>query len=102
MTDNEKENIVTIDEMVQEVLENAQEKGLWDKVDLSRFYAHLMSEVCEALAECSAYGTERNEQLELADVVLMVMSYFGKQEWDLKSALLEKMKINKARSHVED
>jgi len=119
----------TLNELVTDVHQTAVEKGWWDGGDRNPLELHMLmvTEVAEA-TECARsdlptiyaevpgpndlpiHTTDidriisevlkpEGEAIELADVVIRIMDYFGKKDWDLNEAIEMKIAFNKTRPH---
>lgn len=101
---------MNINEWTKEIHQNAVNKGWWEE---DRPFAEVIalchSELSEALEEYrNGHGANTiyflNEKpegiaIELADVVIRIMDFFGKHEMDLESAIRIKHGYNKTRPY---
>ena len=98
-----------------EIHQMAVEKGWWavkgDLDGLARtpleIHALIHTEVAEATEEvrngkpdcyCGDDGKPEGEAVELIDVIVRVLDYFGAKGWDADVIMREKIKYNKTRS----
>jgi NTP pyrophosphatase (non-canonical NTP hydrolase) len=99
-----------LNDLVQEAHRNARIKGWWTE-PRSPLEIHMLmvSEIAEA-TECVRHGTPpvyvdeetgklEGEAVELVDVLIRLLDYFGYKEWDLETVLKAKMEYNEGRSY---
>lgn len=102
--------MMTIKELIIRAHQTATEKGFWEQIySPLHYHALIISEIAEATEE-ARLGTQPayidhngnkpcGELIELADAMIRIADYCGKQGWDLERALDEKMKYNETRSY---
>lgn len=99
----------SINEIVREVYENAKDKG-WHEQPRSALEIHMLivSEIAEATEAVRSNisplmynenGKPEGEIIELADVVIRIMDYFGSKGWNLEQAISIKHDYNKRRPY---
>lgn len=101
-----------IDQTVQQVHALAVTKGWWDWEGEQRqplaLHMLMVTEVAEASEQVRDGNPEiwlrhdgkpEGEAIELADCVIRIMDYFGRQGWSLEKALRMKMEFNEGRPH---
>lgn len=94
-----------------EIYKEAVKKGLWEGRDFNSFISDLHAEVSEAYEEHKrgrhvneVYYSENGKKpegiaIELADVVLMIMSFCGKENIDIEGAMTAKVAYNRTRPY---
>jgi hypothetical protein len=96
-----------INETVKSAYVSATVKGLWGLCPSTiGFYNNLAEELSEARNEInnidpirtSSTGVPAGEAIELADMIILIMSYFGKRGWNLEDAIRIKMDYNEKRN----
>lgn len=93
---------VSLNELRDEIYEDAVAHGLWEWADTYENRPDLQSECAqlvwnEALELDEAYKTTESYIEELADIVIVCMSIAGKLGIDIDAAVRKKMAINKER-----
>lgn len=93
------------EEMQAEVHHIAQTKGWWDTDrPAGEIIALIHSELSECLEACrKGYPSDKhlphrdNAVVELADAVIRIMDWAGRQGWDVAGALCDKVEFNRSR-----
>lgn len=100
----------TINELVQEAHKNAIDHGWWlDNRSFGEIIALMHSELSEALEEYRN-GKQMNEvyviegkpegiPIELADCIIRIFDFCGRNKIDLQKAIAVKMKYNESRPY---
>lgn len=100
----------TIEELVKDINQNANEKGWWDKErSFGDFISLCHSELSEALEEhrngrCNSeiyYAGVKPEgiPIELADVIIRIFDFCGEHYIDIENAIKIKHDYNKTRGY---
>ena len=105
---------MNINQLRDEVHKNAVNHGFWEKEkDFGMIIALIHSELSEALEEYrnghspkeiyydyrSGYNKPEGIPIELADVIIRVLDYCGKENIDIENAINIKHQYNKSRPY---
>lgn len=102
---------MNINQLRDEIHKNAVNHGFWEKErDFGMIIALIHSELSEALEEYrnghspkeiyySGYNKPEGIPIELADVIIRVLDYCGKENIDIENAINIKHQYNKSRPY---